>query len=344
LASALEAGPVATAPQKADFAQVLGRLAVLFPMSVRLLFAIVLTLIAEGGKSFAQGFLAGSTTRHVLDIDSRTRTYLLHEPPNVPAIKTIPLVFVFHGGGSNGAAMEKLTGFSALADREGFLVVYPDAVAKNWNDGRDAPAIPSQTNKVDDVAFVAALISEISNQYPVSQRRIFATGISNGAIFSHYLAARLAGQIAAIAPVAGGFAEPLALKFKPGAPVSVFMINGTSDPLVPYQGGPIKPETRGRIIDTDKAAQIWREHDHCNQDAATGDLPDADPNDKCTVRWARWSNGKDGTEVVLYTIEGGGHTWPGGPQYLSPSIIGRVCRDFTGTSAIWEFFKKHPKP
>jgi polyhydroxybutyrate depolymerase len=92
------------------------------------------------------------------------------------------------------------------------------------------------------------------------------------------------------------------------------------------------------------AVKLWREHDGCAGEPVTGELDDADAKDNCRVKWFRWSGGRNGTEVVLYKVEGGGHTWPGGPQYLPPYAIGRVCRDFDATAAIWEFFKKHPKP
>lgn len=281
--------------------------------------------------------------RRALDQEKRTRTYLLHIPHNLPTTQTVPLVLAFHGGGGDGAGMERLTGFSALADREGFIVAYPDGVAKHWNDGRGSAVSEAHRVEADDVGFVEFVIADISRDCAINPRRVYATGISNGGIFCHYLAARLAGRIAAIAPVVGGIAQPFAEEFKPAAPVSVFMIQGTNDPLVPYHGGGVLRGRNGSIISTEKAAQMWVNANGCETKPITGELADADPGDNCRVNWSRWPDGKNGTEVVLYTIEGGGHTWPGGPQYLAASVIGRVCRDFDATRAIWEFFKKHSR-
>ena len=284
------------------------------------------------------------TAQQMILVGNLQRVFLLHSPPALPKDKPVPLVFVFHGGTGDGAGTERMTHFSDLADREGFLVVYPEGIGKNWNDGRESKVIQAQRDNVDDVGFVAAMIDAISKERPVDPKRIYSTGISNGAIFSHYLAANLSGRIAAIAPVVGGMPEPVASRFKPDHPVSVFIIQGTKDPLVPYNGGAIIEPQRGKIISTDEAVKKWVAQDGCSDKPTTGQLPDKDPNDGCTVKWSTWSNGKDGTEVTLYMIEGGGHTWPDGPQYMPERVIGKVCHDFNATEAIWQFFKKHPKP
>jgi polyhydroxybutyrate depolymerase len=285
-----------------------------------------------------------TTFRNTLDIGSRTRSYLVHVPPNPPTTKKMALVLAFHGGGDSATGMEKLTRFDDLADREQFLVVYPEAVGHHWNDGRAADRLKSQREGVDDVAFVEALLREVSTHYSIDPARVFATGFSNGAIFCHYLAAHLADKVTAIAPVSGGIAEPVAQDdFKPARAVSVFIIHGTQDPLVPFGGGAVDHGSNGRVISTSETLRLWIILDACNPTPLTDNLPDADPADKCTVQWSRWSGGRRGTEVVLFRIEGGGHTWPGGRQYLPIFLIGRVCRDFDASQAIWEFFRQHPR-
>jgi polyhydroxybutyrate depolymerase len=283
------------------------------------------------------------TESRTILVEGRARTYRLHVPDGLPRDRPAPLVLAFHGGGGQGFGTERLTGFSALADREKFLVVYPDGLDRRWNDGRNPPGLPASRERVDDIAFVRALLDALAKEFPVDPRRVFATGISNGAMFSHFLATRLAGRIAAIAPVVGGVPEEVAQDFRPGQPVSVLIIQGTMDPLVPYAGGPVTRWNRGRVISTDEAVRRWVKHDGCAGAAITGDLPDRDPNDGCRVRWTTWTGGRAGTEVTLYTITGGGHTWPGGAQYLPRSFIGNVCRDFDAAEVIWEFFQRHPK-
>jgi polyhydroxybutyrate depolymerase len=278
-----------------------------------------------------------------IEVGGRKRAYRCHIPPGLAPNKAVPLVLVFHGGSGTGEGTERLTRFSVLADREKFVVVYPEGVGGNWNDGRIVPASKAHREQIDDVGFVCALLDAVGKEQAVDAKRVYATGISNGGIFSHYLAANLAPRLAAIAPVVGGLADPFYLKFKPAQPVSVFILQGTKDPFVPYDGGAIM-RTRGKIIATEEAVKRWVLHNGCESKPATGTLPDKDPKDGCTVRWSRWSKGRDNTEVLLYTIEGGGHTWPGGPQYLPERTIGKVCRDFDATEAIWDFFKTHPRP
>jgi polyhydroxybutyrate depolymerase len=273
----------------------------------------------------------------------RTRTYRLHAPATLPKERPAALVLVFHGGEGSGEQIERFLAFDALADREGFLVAYPDAVGGHWNDGRENANFESFQEHVDDVAFVSDLIDAIAKAHPVDPKRVYATGISNGGIFSHYLAARLSTRIAAIAPVAGGVAEPFRARFKPERPVSVLMMNGTEDPLVPYGGGGVRRGTNGRVLETGAAARLWADADGCAP-AGSETLPDADPRDGCRVTRRRWTGGREGTEVVLYAFEGGGHTWPGGVQYAPKLLVGRVCHDVDATRTIWEFFRDHPRP
>jgi polyhydroxybutyrate depolymerase len=271
-----------------------------------------------------------------IPVDGRMRTYRLHLPEGLAETPAAPVVLVFHGGGGSGRGMERLTGFSRLADREGFIV-------GNWVDGREGLDTAAHREGVDDVAFIAALLDQLAHRHPIDPKRVFATGISNGGIFSHYLAAKLADRIAAIAPVAGGLADPFYLGFAPSQPVSIFILQGTADPLMPFDGGAVAFR-RGQIIATDETVRLWRQQDRTRAVPATGLLPDVDAEDGCRVRWSSWRGGRLNSEVLLYAEEGGGHTWPGGPQYLPKGIIGGVCRDFEATEAIWEFFKSHPRP
>lgn len=296
----------------------------------------------ETGKLARHG---KNTVVKTIEVDKRERTYLLHVPPGLPRDRAVPLVFVFHGGGGKAAGMElSLTHFSSLADREKFLVVYPEGIDRHWNDGRDNPSSGAAKDNVDDVAFIVAILEAVGKDHKIDRKRVYATGISNGGIFSHYLAARQADRIAAIAPVVGGIATPFNEKFKPSQPVSVLILQGTKDPLVPYGGGKIRPGERGGVIATDDAVRLWVQNNGCESKPVVEDLPNRVADDGCTVQRFSYGKGKNGSEVALVKIEGGGHTWPGGPQYLPAKLIGNVCKDIDGTEMIWEFFKKHPKP
>jgi polyhydroxybutyrate depolymerase len=216
-------------------------------------------------------------------------------------------------------------------------------VGHQWNDGREVQSLQSQREKVDDVAFVSALLHAIGKEHPIDRARVFATGLSNGALFCHLLAAQRAGLVAAIAPVSGGIAEPWASNFKPSHAVSVFAIHGTKDPLVPFTGGAVDHGFGGRVLPTEETLRKWVAQDGCHSIPTTGSVPDLDRNDHCTVQWFRWSGGQHGTEVLLYRVDGGGHTWPGARQYGPVFFVGWTCGDFDATETIWEFFKKYPR-
>ena len=282
------------------------------------------------------------TVESALDFGGRIRTYHVHLPPGLDAQKPLPLVFVLHGGGGWGLQMERFSGFSALSDKHGFIACYPDGVDRNWFDGRAVNDSKAHREKIDDASFIDALVDAIHRKHPVDPKRIYATGISNGGFFSHYLGAKLSNRIAAIAPVVGGLAPVVAADFKPAQPVSVLVLQGTDDPLVPFNGGAI-PHGRGETVSTATAISKWADHNGCK--AGVDDtLPDKDAADETRIKRTTYSGGKSATEVILYTIEGGGHTWPGGPQYLPEFMVGRVSKDIDANEVIWDFFSKHPKP
>jgi polyhydroxybutyrate depolymerase len=283
------------------------------------------------------------TLRKEVTVGGLTRTYRLHLPLGHEKKKgPRPLVFAFHGGGGSGASTERKVKLSELADKEGFIVAYPDGIGRNWNDGRANSKTVAHKKKIDDLAFVKVMISEIDKLHKVDPSRIYATGASNGGIFSHYVAANMSDRFAAIAPIIGGIAKAFHPKFRPAQPVSVLIIQGTKDALVPYSGGNIARGGRGQIISTDDAVKTWVSHNGCEAEPVKAKLPDRDPKDKCRVETYTYSKGKNGTSVVLYKIVGGGHTWPGVPP--SKPRPENICKDFDAATTIWEFFKKHPKP
>lgn len=303
---------------------------------------LCLALLLLPGCAFPAANPDIHTVEGALDIGGRIRTYELHIPNGLDPQKPVPLVFVLHGGGGHGSQMERFSGFSAVSDQEGFVACYPDGVDRNWYDGRVCNASKAHREKIDDAAFIDALIDAIARKRPIDEKRIYATGISNGGFFSTWLGAKLSKRFAAIAPVVGGMAPTLAADFNPERPVSVLMIMGTDDPFVPFDGGTIKHQ-RGETVSTRSAVQKWVAHDGCKE-GPTEDLPDKDPDDGTRVQKTTYTGGKDGTEVVLLTVRGGGHTWPGGVQYLPEFMVGRVCRDIDANRVIWDFFAKHPKP
>jgi polyhydroxybutyrate depolymerase len=309
------------------------------------MYAEALAIAAAIATSALPVEAAHRTAERTLQSGGLTRSYLVHVPAGLsegPA----PLVLVFHGGGGTPEAAERETRFNELADRDGFLVAYPEGVGRGWNDGRGAATIEAQRRQIDDVGFTAALIDDIERLHRVDPDRVYATGLSNGAIFSQTLGMRLAPRIAAIAPVAGGIAAPLGERFAPAAPVSVLILQGTADPLVHYTGGEIRPpgsDPRGAVLPTEETVRRWVEHDGCGRIPVETRLPDLDPGDDCRVTRLTYDGCRAGTSVVLYRLEGGGHTWPNAEQRLPSSVVGRICRDIDASEVIWDFFRTHPR-
>ena len=272
------------------------------------------------------------------------RTYLVHLPAGYDKSRLWPLVIVLHGGGGEGKNMDALTGFNAESDREGFVAVYPDAVGRNWNDGRGDPGIKSQAIDIDDVSFISTLIDLLEKDLSINNKMLYITGISNGAMMSHRLGSELSTRIAAIAPVAGNIPEKMKPVWSPSYPLSILIINGTDDPLVPWDGGDVTffALKRGRVVSVANTVKFWVAKNGCAAVPVTYQLPDTEGRDgtTTTVESYKGCNGK--AEVVLYTVKGGGHTWPGGPQYLNELSIGKTSRDFNATATIWQFFKQHP--
>lgn len=296
-----------------------------------------LVLVSTGCR---QHYVSGDYTRS-LQYGGLERTYSVHIPPSL-GNKQIALVIALHGGGGSAEAMRKLTqgGFDILADKDGFIVVYPDGVENQWNDGREGDFSRAHRENIDDVGFISALIDRLAEEYNIDKKRVYATGISNGAFMSYRLACELSDKLAAIAPVAGEMPANLPSLCSPSRPISVLIINNTYDRLVPWNGGPIAGG-RGTGLSVAESVKFWVIHNNCSPSPTITELPDTDPQDGTRVQRAVYGQGKDGTEVVLYAIEGGGHTWPGGYQYLSEILIGKTSRDIDANEIIWNFFKNH---
>ena len=273
------------------------------------------------------------------------RTYFLHVPKCYQKEHKTPLVVALHGGGGLAKKMITFTRFDEISEKENFIVLYPQGYERQWNDGREAASIPAQELNIDDVGFINALIDYICSTYTIAVNRIYVTGVSNGGFMTTRLGCELSTKIAAIAPMISTFPKALAAKCHPDEPLPVMLINGTSDPLVPYEGGEVKVgrRSRGMILSTDETISLWVKHDKCLPVPDTVQFRDKDKSDNCTATEYIYSNQTNPAEVILIKVAGGGHTIPGGKQYLPKGLIGQVCKDFTAEELIWEFFKQHSK-
>jgi len=273
------------------------------------------------------------------------RTYILHVPRTGLKDLRLPLIIVLHGGGGTGKGMLSLTfsEFDSLADRDTAVVVYPDGVNRSWRDGR----ANKEDLEVDDVGFIAALIDSLERTLNVDPRRVYVTGISNGAMMTYRLACDMSERFAAVAPVDGAIPEEIAEGCSPEAPLSLLAINNTEDPLVHWEGGdvtgPFGMRKLGKVLSVKQSVETWVARNGCSTTPVVSEEPDRDPDDRTRIQKEMYGGGKEGTEVILYAVKGGGHTWPGGLQYAPASIIGRTSKDMNACQVIWDFFKTHTR-
>jgi polyhydroxybutyrate depolymerase len=274
---------------------------------------------------------AAAMERRAIDVAGVRRSYLLHLPPSHRPGEPMPLLLVFHGGGGTASNIAGHTGLTPAATPRGYAVVYPDGVNGYWSDGRAARAV------ADDVGFIRLLLDSLRRELPVDSGRIFATGISNGAGMAFRLACELRGTFAAIAPVAGGLPAELESRCAAAAPVSLLMFQGTLDRLMPYAGGDLSLR-RGRVLPAPTTASLFARVDRCSDQPVEVAEPDT-VTDGTRVRRSTYPGCGEGRDVVLFTIEGGGHTWPGGPPV--GRAVGRVTRDLDATRVMLDFFDRH---
>lgn len=275
----------------------------------------------------------GDHTRS-LKIGEKTRTYHVHIPKDHDPKKPTPVVLALHGAGMNGLMMQLYSGLNRKADEAGFIVVYPDGTGVNrtfltWNAG----GFRGLSGNVNDVEFLGKVLDELAMLVKTDPKRIYAAGMSNGAMMSYRLAGEMSDRIAAIAPVAGTMALP---KAEPKRPVSVIHFHGTVDTLVPYKG--LGRSAFMSIKGVDDSVEAWAKLNGCKDMPETSEVNEGKTDLKVTRK--TWSGGKEGSEVVLYIIDGGGHTWPGGK--FNPGLLGKTAKDLPANDFIWEFFKKHP--
>lgn len=296
----------------------------------------------------------GAHVMHELHHGGLARTYSLYLPRKYDPGRKYPLVLALHGGGGNAAKWPAYTNscFERLADRDGFILVYPEGIEGQWNDGRQVESFRAQREDIDDVGFLSSLIDHLAGAYPVDRNRIYLLGASNGGMMAGYAGAVLADKVAAIATVIASLPENLVGRLHPSSPLSVLMINGTEDPLVQWQGGVVKFGRRenGRVISVQKTVDFWVRAIKADSTPTTVDLPPVAADDDTRVTRSVYGGGEGGNEVVLYTVRGGGHTWPAREdtrgallRLVVDKAVGKKSRQIDSCQLIWDFFGKHPK-
>ena len=298
---------------------------------------IALVMLASGRASATPDNMTEETLLH----DGLRRQYILQVPPGLAS--PVPLFVALHGGGGSGGSAAKHYGFDALADREGLIAVYPDALDRQWNDARTGSGSRAETENIDDVGFIAALIDKIVREYPVAGDRIYVTGFSNGGMMAQRLACELPDRFAAVAAIVSSMPIGLGARCRPGRPVPIMFMNGTADPVVPFNGGAVRVRRNamGKVWSTARTVEFWRRNNACPDAPETAALPDRDPNDGTRIVIRRHAPCRKAADVVLYEVVGGGHTMPGTKRRRPRRVVGAVSGELDGAATVWQFLSRH---
>jgi len=292
----------------------------------RTLAAAMLVVAACGAVS--------ETIERTLRVGARERSYEIDLPARRDSVRPLAVVIVFHGGGGSADSVRRQSRMSVKGDAEGFIAVYPQGSGgiagklRTWNAGTCCGQAMQQ--RIDEIAFVAALLDDLQTTVAIDRARVYATGISNGAMMAYEVACALADRIAAIAAVAG---EMTALdRCRPSRPMPVLVIHGSADRNLPIDGGVgAKAFAVHEVRSLASAIDFWRRHDGCSESARSA----VDG----VVRRMSYSSCNGGSEVEVVTIEGGGHSWPGGDRlarFLDPPST-----SLDATDEMWRFFARH---
>ena len=300
-----------------------------------------LAIAALASTVMAQPRPTGATARQAVQVKGMQRSFIVYTPRNVKP--NPPLLFVFHGSGGDGEEMRDATAyeFDALADAQGFIVVYPDGFQNTWNDCRKGSPQPARAMNIDDESFIEAMIAKEAADHKIDTKRVFAAGWSNGGQLGYRLALERAKEFAAVAAISAGLPTTDNLACTPsGASMPVMIINGTDDPINPFKGGQVTLgfTSLGNVLSSEGTAQYFAKLNGQTSMPKVTRLPHKKAADPTYVDEMDWLEpGKPG--VVMYAVHGGGHVIPQ-PYIEFPSSLGRTTSDLDAPKAIWDFFTK----
>jgi polyhydroxybutyrate depolymerase len=319
--------------------------------------------------------LGAQETQEKVTVDDVSRTFTVHLPKGYDAQQHYPVVILLHGRNQDADDMARLTHFNQLvADKDGIIAVYPNAARGQWNigvrpeqpsmgmgrsggghrggwggggggypgggggypgGGRRGGQTPDDTKTkpepADDVAFLNEMLDQLALKYSVDTHRIYAAGLGEGGFMALRAGCSIADRVAAVVAVSA--ALPKTMICLPSRPVPALFMAGTDDPIVPDNGGTYKPG-QFHVLSAEDSAKAWAKFDRCGEKPAQDKLP-SEKGGK-DIKTFTFGGCQDNAQVVLYSIKGGGNTWPGGEQYLSEKEVGKTS-DFKANEVIWNF-------
>jgi polyhydroxybutyrate depolymerase len=301
------------------------------PMSRRAIVIAVMLTSLPAVVALVEGVSFHRTNRNNgrLVSSGREREYLLHVPDSYDASRPTPLVISLHGAAIWPAVQRDVSGWNALADEQGFLVVYPSGMTTNgpriWH------MFPGQRMQ-EDLQFIGELIDDLAARFNVDRSRVYANGLSNGGGMSFVLSCTMRDRIAAVGMVGAALLTPF--EWCPDTqPVPMIAFHGTADTAAPY-GGKASWVSSTPFQSVEAFTAKWAARNQC------APAPEAS-RVAADVTRRRYAACAGGASVVLYTVEGGGHTWPGGGA-LPEWFVGKTTHSISATREMWTFFRDHP--
>lgn len=276
-------------------------------------------------------FLGFSQETHTVNLthDGLEREYIIYVPANYTGDTPVPLLFNFHGYGSNATEQMFYGDFRSIADTEGFIIIHPQ--------GEEDPNGTTHFNvggftagsTIDDVGFTEAMIDAVTDDYNIDLTRVYSTGMSNGGFMSFLLACQLSDKIAAVASVTGSMTPETYNSCNPQHPMPVLQIHGDEDGTVPYNGA-IWTRSINDVMD------YWVDYNQCSASPTTTAIPNTNTDDGSTVERFVYENGDNGVSTEHFKITGGGHTWP--DAFIN---IGSTNKDINASAEVWRFFSQY---
>jgi polyhydroxybutyrate depolymerase len=295
-----------------------------------------------------------------VEINDHPRTFVVHLPQGYDSQQHYPVVILLHGRDQDAAEMARLTHFNEFADRDSIIAVYPNALNGRWNIGggpqqgyRRGPYRrgpwgpgypppgprpeqgdrPNGPNRGADMPFLHRMLDKLATHYSVDKRRIYAVGLGEGGFLALRMGCNMADRIAAIAVV--GAAMPRALTCVPSRPVPALLMNGTDDPIVHFDGGRYK-DGMLQLLSAEDSAKEWARLNRCSEKPSESKLPSLQKGFKDTKVYL-FDGCQENAQVALYAVKDGGHTWPGGEQYMAEKEVGKTSNALNANETIWSF-------
>ncbi len=272
-----------------------------------------------------------------LSYQNLDRIYRVFLPSGYTGATPLPVMFALHGAGGDAEGMVAFTEMDLVADTAHFIAVFPQGATVllngfTWAAGNGTPA---DSAGIDDVGFLTQLIDELASDYAVDTARVYAVGLSNGGFMTQRLACEASDKFAALGTLTAYLDNLQMLTCNPARPAPMFIMNGTADAIVPYNGnGTFFPPT-------ETVSQWWADLYGCNSTPELVNLPDLDPSENSTITQFTWDECDCGVEMRLYKVNGGGHTWPGVENIFYELIAGQTNEDIHASVEAWNFFKDY---